>query len=59
MLRELLPHCGDCRLWLVGEAAEPADTDGRDRWRQWLAATGLQAVTAHDQLTAALQAPAS
>lgn len=59
MLRELLPHCGDCRLWLVGEAAEPADTDGRDRWRQWLAATGLQTVTAHDRLTAALQAPAS
>ncbi|WP_225785123.1 DUF2868 domain-containing protein [Xenophilus sp. Marseille-Q4582] len=51
-LRELLPVCGECRLWLSAPpaadtpegaqaAAEPA---GAARWRRWLADLGLSEV---------------
>ena len=50
LLREALPLCGECRLWLAaadddGEA--PADDrPGAARWRAWLSATGLAEVQA-------------
>lgn len=61
LLRELLAHCGECRLWLIG-ATPPdpvADTNealaARQRWRRWLADTGLQRITPSDDLTTALK----
>ena len=60
LLRELLVHCGECRLWLMPEAegAEPSAAPAGARWRQWLADTGLgRAVVAHDTLAEALQQP--
>lgn len=41
-LRELLPTCGQCHLWLTA-AAEPAPAQCA-RWQSWLAASGLQEV---------------
>lgn len=52
-LRELLPVCGECRLWLsTPAAAEPADAHadtraeppGAARWRRWLVDLGLAEV---------------
>ncbi|MET0207625.1 MAG: DUF2868 domain-containing protein, partial [Burkholderiaceae bacterium] len=41
-VRELLAHCGECRLWPV---AQPAATDAQvARWRAWLNACGLTQV---------------
>jgi hypothetical protein len=56
LLRELLAHCGDCRLWLVRDAVTPAlpGDPNAARWRQWLADCGLARVTAHDTLADAL-----
>lgn len=56
LLRELLAHCGDCRLWLVRDAGMPAlpDDPAAARWRRWLADRGLARITAHDTLDEAL-----
>jgi len=57
LLRELLAHCGDCRLWLTadGDDVEQA-AHARARWHHWLADTGLgPTVVAHDALDASLQ----
>lgn len=58
LLRELLAHCGDCRLWLVRNADAPASSDdpAATRWRRWLADCGLVRITAHDSLADALNA---
>lgn len=50
-LREVLAHCGECRLWLTG-APQAAATQ---RWRDWLHGTGLQRVTASEHLATALR----
>ena len=61
LLRELLSHCGECRLWLVGNAAaNPIQPDGNarqapaQRWHDWLAHVGLDRIAASDDLVAAL-----
>jgi hypothetical protein len=56
LLRELLAHCGDCRLWLVPDVDTPAPPDDAApaRWRRWLVEGGLARITAHDTLAAAL-----
>jgi hypothetical protein len=54
LLRELLAHCGDCRLWLLTDGDAPTPTDAMRRWRQWLSDCGLERITAHDGLTDAL-----
>lgn len=56
LLRELLAHCGDCRLWLVPEVntSAPPDDAAPARWRRWLADCGLARITAHDTLAGAL-----
>ncbi|MDA7414812.1 DUF2868 domain-containing protein [Xenophilus arseniciresistens] len=50
-LRELLPVCGQCRLWLAAapwDEGEPAqDSPGAARWRRWLAEHDLNEVHAH------------
>ena len=51
LLRELLGHCGECRLWLVGETP-----DGRQRWRRWLHDVGLERIAADDDVPAVLRA---
>ncbi|MGJ7488571.1 DUF2868 domain-containing protein [Variovorax sp. LT2P21] len=61
LLRELLAHCGDCRLWLVPEIDSPAPSNdlAAARWRRWLVDGGLARITAHDTLAGALaEAPA-
>lgn len=59
-LRELLPVCGECRLWLAAPADEdaPADPPGAARWRHWLAGLGLAEVHCFTDWAAA-SAPAS
>lgn len=42
-LRELLPLCGECRLWLSSQSLEP---DGAARWQRWLSDHGLHDVHA-------------
>ncbi|HEY9237364.1 MAG TPA: DUF2868 domain-containing protein, partial [Burkholderiaceae bacterium] len=56
LLRELLAHCGDCRLWLVPDIDTPAPSNdpAAARWRRWLADSGLARITAHDRLVDAL-----
>ena len=56
LLRELLVHCGDCRLWLVPEVGTPAAPDdaATARWRRWLADCGLARIAARDTLAGAL-----
>lgn len=56
LLRELLAHSGDCRLWLVPEVDTPASSNdaAAARWRRWLADCGLARITAHDTLADAL-----
>ncbi|WP_432725906.1 DUF2868 domain-containing protein [Variovorax sp. W6] len=49
-LREVLAHCGECRLWL----ADAPDANATQRWLDWLRDTGLERITASDQLDAAL-----
>ena len=49
LLRELLPLCGTCRLWLAAPpgAAAPEDLPpGAARWLRWLSTTGLTEVHA-------------
>ncbi|RYY88075.1 MAG: DUF2868 domain-containing protein, partial [Comamonadaceae bacterium] len=52
-LRELLPVCGECRLWLAQAPAAPdagppdaAAPAGAARWQRWLAERGLNDVHA-------------
>lgn len=64
LLRELLAHCGDCRLWLLADPDTPAaagdtteDAAGDAavaRWQRWLADSGLARIGAHDRLADAL-----
>jgi hypothetical protein len=49
-VRELLAHCGECRLWLAGAPHAGAT----QRWLDWLRGTGLERITASDSLAAAL-----
>lgn len=50
-LRDVLVHCGECRLWLAD-----APNDGAvQRWRDWLRDTGLQGIAASDRLDVALR----
>ncbi|HEY2254171.1 MAG TPA: DUF2868 domain-containing protein, partial [Variovorax sp.] len=53
-LRELMSLCSDCRLQLVGTAADDA---GRRRWRAWLSEASLDGLLA-DEPTEALQSGA-
>lgn len=50
LLRELLAHCGECRLWLVG-----GTTSGNQRWCRWLVEVGLHRIEASDDLPTALR----
>jgi len=45
-LREVLMHCGECRLWLTGAP----DAGATQRWLDWLRDTGLERITASDRL---------
>jgi hypothetical protein len=54
-LRDLLAHCGECRLWLTDAAKDAVDVDASQRWIDWLRATGLPRVTATHKLEDALQ----
>ncbi|MEJ8851425.1 DUF2868 domain-containing protein [Variovorax rhizosphaerae] len=49
LLRELLAHCGECRLWLMA-----GDEAARGRWRRWLGDVGLDCIKACDNLAATL-----
>ena len=49
-LREVLAHCGECRLWL----ADSPDANATQRWLDWLRDTGLERVAASERLEAAL-----
>ena len=52
LLRELLGHCGEIRLWLLdGEEAE------RERWRRWLRDVGLGRIATRDDATSSLGEP--
>jgi hypothetical protein len=52
-LREVLAHCGECRLWLADATGDgPAG-----RWIDWLRDTGLERIAASDRLDTALQGP--
>lgn len=55
LLRELLAHCGECRLWLVADENTVDDSAARERWHRWIADTRLVPITAHDRLTDALE----
>ena len=44
-LREVLMHCGECRLWLAGAP----DAGATQRWIDWLRDTGLERITASDR----------
>lgn len=57
LLRELLGHCGECRLWLMrepeavcSEASDPAGMDGT-RWHRWLQAERLPRTTVSQHAT--------
>jgi len=54
LLRELLAHCGECRLWPVG-ASTDHEAAARQRWRRWLGDVGLDRIGASDDLTTALE----
>ena len=49
-LREVLAHCGECRLWL----ADAPGASATQRWLDWLRDTGLERITASDRLGIAL-----
>ncbi len=68
LLRELLSHCGECRLWLVGDVGfghddgsgnsghrDGGEESARRRWRRWLADADLERVEAYDDAASALQ----
>ncbi|MDQ0012062.1 hypothetical protein J2W23_000426 [Variovorax boronicumulans] len=50
-LREVLAHCGECRLWLADAPGDGATA----RWIDWLRDTGLERIAASDRLDIALQ----
>ncbi|MFM9927681.1 DUF2868 domain-containing protein [Variovorax sp. H27-G14] len=52
-LREVLAHCGECRLWLADAPDVNANTAATQRWLDWLRDTGLQRITASDRLNVA------
>ncbi|BEP61223.1 DUF2868 domain-containing protein [Variovorax sp. V213] len=54
-LRDLLAHCGKCRLWLTDAAQSAADAGASQRWIDWLQDTGLPRVAATHKLEDALQ----
>jgi hypothetical protein len=55
LLRELLAHCGECRLWLLADDGTAASSEGgAQRWRDWLRDTGLERIAAHERLSDAL-----
>uniref|UniRef100_UPI000D4CEFD3 DUF2868 domain-containing protein n=1 Tax=unclassified Variovorax TaxID=663243 RepID=UPI000D4CEFD3 len=55
-LREVLAHCGECRLWLAEAPGEAAVR----RWRDWLRDTGLQQrIAASERLDLALHEDAT
>lgn len=54
-LREVLAHCGECRLWPAHAAEDAADAGLAQRWADWLQQTGLQRVAATRRLEDALQ----
>jgi hypothetical protein len=54
-LREVLAHCGECRLWLAEAPGEAAVR----RWLDWLRDTGLQRIAASDRLDAVLREAAT
>ncbi|KQU83546.1 hypothetical protein ASC78_12930 [Variovorax sp. Root318D1] len=54
-LRDLLAHCGECRLWLTDAAKDAADGDASQRWIDWLQGTGLPRVAATHRLEEAMQ----
>jgi hypothetical protein len=54
-LREVLAHCGECRLWLTQAAKDATAPDMIQRWIDWLQGTGLQRVAATHGLEDALQ----
>ncbi|MGJ7541961.1 DUF2868 domain-containing protein [Variovorax sp. LT1R16] len=55
LLRELLAHCGECRLWLLPDDGSAMVSEaGIRRWRDWLRDTGLERIAAHERLTDAL-----
>jgi len=58
-LRDLLAHCGECRLWLATSAdtsaKSAADAGASQRWIDWLQGTGLPRVAATHRLEDALQ----
>jgi hypothetical protein len=54
-LREVLAHCGECRLWLADAPGESAVR----RWLDWLRDTGLERIAASDRLDAALHEAAT
>lgn len=49
-LREVLAHCGECRLWL----ADAPGAGATQRWLDWLRDTGLERIAASDRLDIAL-----
>jgi hypothetical protein len=50
-LREVLAHCGECRLWLADATGDAA----AGRWIDWLRDTGLERIGASNRLDTALQ----
>ena len=54
-LREVLAHCGECRLWL----ADAPNAGATQRWLDWLHGTGLQRIAASDRLDVALHETAT
>ena len=54
-LREVLAHCGECRLWLAHAAKDATHPGMAQRWVDWLQGTGLQRVAATHRLEDALQ----
>jgi hypothetical protein len=54
-LREVLAHCGECRLWLASAAKDTPDTNASQRWIDWLQGTGLARIAATPRLEDALQ----
>ncbi len=47
-LREVQAHCGECRLWLVGDEATPG------RWQRWVTDADLGGIAVVEDADAAL-----
>jgi hypothetical protein len=57
-LREVLAHCGECRLWPaqdVNSVQNDSAVGAAQRWIDWLQGTGLERVAATHRLDDALQ----